>query len=137
MKMNCKNLSWLRLVCVAVVALFSMGLMAQSQDEEVLDKCEVMPQYPGGETAMMKFICDNVKYPKEAQSQNKQGRVVVQMVIHKDGTLSDFKVVKSAGELLDAEALRVAKLLPKFTPGKQKGKAVSVRYVFPVCFRLN
>lgn len=137
MKTNLRNHSWLRLMCATVVALFSMTVMAQTGEDEVLNKCEVMPRYPGGEAAMMKFLCDNVKYPKEAQEQKKQGRVIVQMVIRKDGTLTDFKVVKSASDLLDAEALRVAKLLPKFTPGKEKGQPVSVRYTFPVAFRLK
>lgn len=137
MKTKRRILSWLRMACVAAVSLFSMSMMAQSQDSEVFSTCEVMPSYPGGDMAMMKFLCDNMKYPQEAQTQKKQGRVVVQMVVQKDGSLADFKVQKSVDPFLDAEALRVAKLMPKFTPGKQNGKPVNVRYSIPITFRLN
>lgn len=136
MKTNCKNLSWLRLVCVAVVALFSMGLMAQ--DDTIYDRVEQMPQYVGGETALFKFIIDNMKYPEEAQKQKKEGRVVVQMVIEMDGAVSDYKVVKSLSPLLDDEAMRVAKMLPnKWKPAKNKGQVVRCHYSIPFVFRLK
>lgn len=136
MKTNCKNLSWLRLVCVAVVTLSSMSLMAQ--DDTIYDRVEQMPQYVGGETALFKFIIDNMKYPEEAQKQKKEGRVVVQMVIEKDGAVSDYKVVKSLSPLLDDEAMRVAKMLPnKWKPAKNKGQVVRCHYSIPFVFRLK
>lgn len=136
MKTNRKNLSWLRLVCVAVVTLFSMSLMAQ--DDTIYDRVEQMPQYVGGETALFKFIIDNMKYPEEAQKQKKEGRVVVQMVIEKDGAVSDYKVVKSLSPLLDDEAMRVAKMLPnKWKPAKNKGQVVRCHYSIPFVFRLK
>lgn len=127
--------SWLRLLCVAVVALFSLSAMAQ---EPVIDKPEHCPHFQGGDAGLMKFLCDNMKYPKEAELQKKQGRVVVQMVVEKDGSLSDVKVVKNSDPLLDEEALRVVRLTDKkWTPARHKGKTVRSRFSLPVTFRLN
>ena len=127
--------SWLRLLCVAIVALFSLGAMAQ---EPVIDKPEHNPHFQGGDAGLMKFLCDNMKYPKEASEKNKQGRVVVQMVVEKDGSLSDIKVVKNSDPLLDEEALRVVRLTDKkWTPAQHKGKTVRSHFSLPVTFRLN
>jgi TonB family protein len=113
-----------------------MSLMAQ--DDTIYDRVEQMPQYVGGETALFKFIIDNMKYPEEAQKQKKEGRVVVQMVIEKDGAVSDYKVVKSLSPLLDDEAMRVAKMLPnKWKPAKNKGQVVRCHYSIPFVFRLK
>lgn len=110
---------------------------APQPDEKVYDICEVLPKFPNGEAALMKFLNEHLIYPKECTDSGIQGRVVVQMIIEKDGSAGNFKIVKNAHPKLDAEALRVLKLMPKWTPGRQKGQAVRCKFVFPVTFRLN
>jgi TonB family protein len=108
-----------------------------TQGEEIFKVVEQMPEYPGGMEELMKFLQRNVKYPKEAQEQGKQGRVVVQFVVNKDGSITDAKIVKSVDPQLDAEALRVVNAMPNWTPGKQRGKEVRTYFTIPVTFRLN
>ena len=98
---------------------------------------EVMPEFPGGMNGCLNFIAKNIKYPAEAQEKKIMGKVIVQFVVEKDGTLSSFKIVRSVDELLDNEALRVLKMMPKWTPGTQRGKAVRVKYTMPVTFTLQ
>lgn len=107
------------------------------QDEKVFDIVEVMPGFPGGTLKMMEYLRDNLKYPKEAVSDNIQGRVIVQFVVTKTGDITDAKIFRSVHPLLDAEALRVVNSMPKWTPGKQKGKPVNVKFSIPVSFRLS
>ena len=96
-----------------------------------------MPQFPGGEMALRKFISENIKYPVEAKDKGIQGKVFVNFVINENGKIENTKVVRNAHPLLDAEALRVISLMPDWTPGKQSGKAVSVSYTIPVQFALD
>ena len=98
---------------------------------------EEMPKFPGGENAMMKFISENVTYPQEARDKNISGRVFVCFVVEKDGSVNDVKVIRGVDKLLDNEAVRVVKAMPKWTPGKQKGKAVRVNYNLPIFFKLS
>ena len=105
--------------------------------EEVFMVAEQMPEFPGGMKEMLKFLQDNVKYPENAMKNNVQGRVIVQFVIEKDGTPTEFKVVRAVDPDLDAEALRVLKTMPKWKPGMQKGEVVRVKYTVPVTFRLQ
>ena len=109
----------------------------EATGDEIFKVVEDRPQFPGGDAELMKFLQQNVKYPKEAQEQGKQGRVIVQFVVEKDGSITDAKVLKPVDPLLDAEALRVVNLMPKWTPGKQRGKAVRVHFTIPVTFRLS
>ncbi|MBR4828810.1 MAG: energy transducer TonB [Muribaculaceae bacterium] len=97
---------------------------------------EQMPQFPGGEAALMKCVQSRINYPSEAAEDNIQGRVVVQFVIDSLGCVGEVKVVRSIREDLDAEAVRLVKSLPKFTPGRQNGQAVSVWYTLPITFKL-
>jgi protein TonB len=144
-----------------------------NQDDIVFTICEEMPQFPGGETEMMKFVAMNMKYPKEASEWGVQGRVLVQFIVEKDGRLtsptatkitgfddvpSDTAIVVNAynmseqerkefdafnagleagAQALKDEAIRVVKLMPNWQPGKQRGKAVRVKYTIPVMYRLN
>lgn len=85
----------------------------------------------------MKFISENVKYPKEAEEKGLQGRVVVRYVIEKDGSISEVEIAKSVNEYLDAEAIRVVNAMPKWIPGKQKGEPVRVKFTIPITFRLS
>lgn len=105
--------------------------------DEVFMVAEQMPEYPGGMKELFKFLQDNVKYPESAMKKNVQGRVIVQFVVEKDGTPTEFNVVRSVAPDLDAEALRVMKAMSKWKPGMQKGEPVRVKYTVPVSFQLQ
>ena len=105
--------------------------------EEVFRSVEQMPQFPGGEAALMKYLQSHINYPPMAAENNVQGRVVVQFVVDKTGKVGEVQVVRSVDKDLDKEAVRVCKSLPKFTPGRQNGQAVSVWYTLPVTFKLQ
>ena len=96
-----------------------------------------MPVFPGGEEAMMRYLAENVRYPEQAAKDSIQGRVIVQFVVKDDGTVGTVKVVRSVNSLLDAEAVRVVKSMPKFVPGKINGIEVSVWYTLPVKFKIE
>jgi TonB family protein len=104
---------------------------------DVFDVVEKMPEFPGGQQELMNFLMKNIKYPKEATDKGTQGRVVVQFVVNKDGSVVEPTVVKSVSPELDQEALRVVKMMPKWQPGKQNGEVVRVKYTIPVSFRLQ
>ena len=104
---------------------------------QVFHSVEQMPQFPGGEAALMKFLQSHINYPPMAAENNVQGRVVVQFVVDKTGKVGEVKVVRNVDKDLDKEAVRVCKSLPKFTPGRQNGQAVAVWYTLPVTFKLQ
>lgn len=101
------------------------------------DVVEQMPEFPGGMRASLEFMARNLKYPTKAQEAGKQGRVVVQFIVQKDGSLSDLHVLRSVDPWLDAEAIRVIGIMPKWKPGMQDGQAVAVKYTMPVTFSLE
>ena len=101
--------------------------------EPVGQVIEQMPTFPGGTAALMKFLSENVKYPEQAI----QGRVVCKFTVGEDGSISDIAVAKSVHPLLDAEAVRVFSLMPKWIPGKQNGKPSKMKYTLPITFRLE
>ena len=111
--------------------------VATSKEDTVYQICEKMPQYPGGEAAMMKYVAKNIKYPQEAKDKDIDGRVFVGFVIEKDGSVSNVKVVRGIGGGCDVEAVRVIKGMPKWKPGMQKGKPVRVNYMIPINFKLS
>jgi protein TonB len=98
---------------------------------------EEMPEFPGGMAECLKFIGKNIKYPTIAQENGVQGRVIIQFVVNQDGSIVDPVVMRSVDPYLDKEALRVIKMMPKWKPGKQRGKAVRVKYTVPVTFKLQ
>ena len=104
---------------------------------EVFMVVENMPEFPGGMSACLKFLADHVAYPKEAAEKKIQGRVIVQFVVMKDGFIANSRVIRSVDPLLDAEALRVIGLMPKWKPGTQRGQAVNVKFTMPITFRLD
>ena len=108
-----------------------------SDPSRVFDVVEEMPKFPGGDEGMMQFLNSEVKYPEEALEKGTQGRVVVTFIVNTDGSVSDPKVVKSVNPALDAEAIRVVNAMPKWTPGKQRGYTVRVKFTIPVTFRLK
>ena len=105
--------------------------------EKVFTSVEQMPQFPGGEVALMKFLQSHINYPPMAAENGVQGRVVVQFVVDKTGRVGEVKIVRSVDKDLDKEAARVCASLPKFTPGRQNGQPVSVWYTLPVSFKLQ
>ena len=106
-------------------------------EEEIFQVVENMPEFPGGMGELMKFLGKNIKYPTIAQENGVQGRVIVQFVVNKDGSIVDPVVVRSVDPYLDKEALRVVKAMPKWKPGMQRGKTVRVKYTVPVTFKLQ
>ena len=115
----------------------AIGAIDYDKPEKPFDVVEQMPEFPGGQEALMQFLRQEVKYPKEASKDGIQGRVVVQFVVEKDGSISEVEVVKKVNEHLDAEAIRVVNAMPKWKPGKQKGENVRVKYTLPISFRLS
>lgn len=110
---------------------------AEAEDpNKIYDKVEVMPEYPGGAAAFMRYLAQNVKYPTVAQENGTQGIVVVQFVVDADGSVTNAHVITSVDPYLDEEALRVIKSMPRWTPGKLNGKPVRVKYTTPIKFRL-
>ena len=109
---------------------------ADTTKNVVYDVTETMPQFPGGQGVMMKYLAANIKYPASAVKAKKQGRVIVAFVIQKDGSVTNARIVRSVDPELDAEALRIVKAMPNWTPGTQDGKPVNVRYTIPVVFSL-
>ena len=108
-----------------------------SSGEDALEVVEEMPEFPGGEIELMKFISRNVKYPDDAKEAGKAGRVIVKFVIDKDGSISDATILRSVYPSIDAEALRVVNAMPKWNPGKVKGEPVKVKYTLPLTFSLS
>ncbi|MBP7856612.1 MAG: TonB family protein [Prevotella sp.] len=106
-------------------------------ENKVFDVVEQMPSFPGGPSALMQYLSNNVKYPVVAQENGVQGRVVVSFVVERDGSITDVKVVRSVDPSLDREASRVVSSMPKWIPGKQNGSPVRVKYNVPVSFKLQ
>ncbi len=109
----------------------------ETDDAPVFFIVEEMPQFPGGDTELRKFIAQSVKYPVIAQENGIQGRVYVQFVVGTDGSVKDVKVARGVDPNLDKEAIRVVQSMPKWKPGKQRGKAVKVSYTVPINFVLQ
>jgi len=109
----------------------------EEEDNVVFVIVENKPEFPGGDAALMKYIAENIKYPVIAQENGIQGRVICQFVVNKDGSIVDINVVRSVDPSLDKEAIRVIKSMPKWKPGKQRGKAVRVKFTLPIVFRLQ
>ena len=110
---------------------------SRAAEGEVFMVVEEMPEFPGGMGECMKWLGQNIKYPAEAKEKGVEGRVIVQFVVEKDGTITNTKVVRGVDPDLDAEALRVVNQSPKWKPGMQKGEAVRVKYTLPIMFKLS
>ncbi len=109
----------------------------KEEETKVFEVVEQMPQFPGGDAALMQFLSSHIKYPVVAEENGIQGRVVCTFVVERNGSITDVKVVKSVDPSLDKEAVRVIKSMPNWIPGKQNGSAVRVKYTVPVTFRLQ
>ncbi len=134
-----------KIVFLLSVLFLSLAAQAQSVEnadsvaveETVYQSVEEQPEFPGGMKALMKYLADNVKYPRISRDNKSQGKSTVRFTVNVDGSISDAEIVRSAGDMyLDKEALRVISEMPKWKPGKKNGKPVRVEFVFPVVFRL-
>jgi protein TonB len=107
-------------------------------DNEIFDDVDVsqMPEFPGGEEELMRYLAQNIQYPKQALDGNTEGRVLIGFVVNKEGEIDDVKVLRSIGDGCDEEAVRVIHKMPKWKPGKNNGKLVNVFYNLPVTFQL-
>ena len=116
---------------------FRLKSPVEEAKEETLTVVDVMPQYPGGDRELLKFIAQSIKYPTDAQEAGVQGRVMCSFVVDKKGNIVEPKIIRGIDPSLDAEALRVIGMMPRWTPGRQDGKAVRVLYTVPITFRLQ
>ena len=105
--------------------------------DKVFDVVDEMPQYPGGTSELMKFLAANIRYPKEAEEKGEQGRVIVSFIVDKDGSINGAYAINSTSPQLETEALRIVNSMPAWTPGKQNGEPVRVKFTMPIMFRLN
>ena len=134
-----------KIVFLLSVLFLSLAAQAQSVEnadsvaveETVYQSVEEQPEFPGGMKALMKYLADNVKYPRVSLDNKSQGNSTVRFTVNADGSISDAEIVRSTGDMyLDKEALRVISEMPKWKPGKKNGKPVRVKFVLPVVFRL-
>ena len=116
---------------------FRLKSPVKETKEETLTVVDVMPQYPGGDHELLKFIAQSIKYPTDAQEAGVQGRVICSFVVDKKGNIVEPKIIRGIDPSLDVEALRVIGMMPRWTPGRQDGKAVRVLYTVPIIFRLQ
>ena len=140
--------SFLRILILLCAVVWSLGAQAQksidlindnydASDDEVFHSSGHMPSFPGGDVALMKFIKDNMIYPYEALKNRIEGKVIIQFVVTKTGKVGKVKVVRSVNKELDQEAVRLIKMLPDFSPGRNNvGEPVNVWYILPVIFKL-
>ena len=126
-------MSMMAILCL-MTANAQKTVVSQSK-QNVYDTVEQMPEFPGGMPAMIEFLQTNLKYPSDAKKQNVGGRVLVMFVVEVDGTISNVRVARNVFPSLDAEAVRVVKAMPKWNPGKEKGKPVRVNFSLPVVFK--
>ena len=123
-------------VMCLVTANAQKTVVSQSS-QSVYDEVEVMPEFPGGMQAMIEYLYTNIKYPKDAIKQEVGGRVMVMFVVETDGSLSNVRVARKVFPSLDAEAVRVVKSMPKWKPGKEKGRSVRVNFTMPIVFSVK
>ena len=128
-------MSMMAVLCL-MTANAQKTVVSQSK-QNVYDVVEQMPEFPGGMPAMIEFLQTNLNYPKDAKKQKVGGRVLVMFVVETDGSMSNVRVAKKIFPSLDAEALRVVKAMPKWNPGKEKGKPVRVNFALPIVFSLK
>ncbi|MCB9224046.1 MAG: energy transducer TonB [Crocinitomicaceae bacterium] len=125
------------LLFLGLAAVNNANSFFMPQDTMVYDMPEQMPEFPGGADAMDHYFADNIKYPPVAKEKGIQGKVYVQFIVEKDGSVTQVKVRRGAHELLDKEAVRVVKMMPNWKPGSMRGKVVRTRYTVPIIFALS
>ena len=126
------------ILAVALMSIFAtQNIYAQQDVNQVYPVTETKPQYPGGEAALMQYIASAIQYPTTAINANVQGRLVVQFIVEKDGSIGEIKVVSGQHPVLDAEVVRAVKNIPeKFIPGTVNGEIVRCFFALPINFKL-
>ena len=128
---------------MALMAVFGLTTVTAQKtvvakkNQKVFDVVEQMPEYPGGQAALIEYISNNVKYPDDAAKKKVEGKVFVTFVVDTDGKITDVSLLRKVFPSLDAEAIRVISGMPNWIPGKQKGQVVRVKYTVPIMFRLK
>jgi protein TonB len=122
---------------VDISAMDVVYVEPEPEEEEIFMVVEDQPEFPGGTAALLEYLRKNIKYPAICRENNIQGRVLIQFIVNRDGTVVDPEVVRSVDPNLDREALRVISTMPKWKPGLQRGKPVRVKFTVPVNFKLN
>lgn len=128
------------LMLLAAILLFiphNIKAQETKEDNTIYEVVSQMPEFPGGMKALTEYLDNNIKYPKEAEKEGIQGNVYIKFVIKKDGNIDDIKIIKGIHPLLDAEAIRVIKAMPKWIPGRQNDKPVNIKHLMPITFSLN
>ena len=131
-----KKILFILMLFFTMFTTVSAQSVQEKPQEKVYEVIEDMPNFPGGQGELMKYLRNNIKYPAEAQKKKIEGRVIVTFVVNKKGRIIDPTVERSAHPLLDAEALRVIKRMPKWKPGRLNGEPVNVKYRLPITFKL-
>ena len=132
-----------KLIILSLMAVFGLTTVSAqktvvaAKNQQAFDVVEQMPEYPGGIKALLDYLCQNVKYPADAEKQKIEGRVIANFVVETDGSISNVEVFRPVFPSLDAEAVRVLSAMPKWKPGMQSGKVVRVKYTVPISFNLK
>lgn len=132
-----------KLIILLLMAVFGLTTVSAQKtvvaekNQQAFDVVEQMPEYPGGIKALLDYLCQNVKYPADAEKQKIEGRVIANFVVETDGSISNVEVFRPVFPSLDAEAVRVLSAMPKWKPGMQSGKVVRVKYTVPISFNLK
>ena len=138
-----KYLFWVFLIAVRAISHAQtsdapvIAKPASPASQTVFDVVEVMPEFPGGDDSLNRFIKNTLKFPDIERDNDIQSRVIVSFIVEKDGSLSNIAIKKGVNPAQDKEAIRVVQALPKFKPGRQQGVPVRVRYVIPIMFKLE
>lgn len=132
-----------KLIIMSLMAMFGLTTVSAQKtvvaekNQQAFDVVEQMPEFPGGIKALLDYLCQNVKYPADAEKQKIEGRVIANFVVETDGSISNVEVFRPVFPSLDAEAVRVLSAMPKWKPGMQSGKVVRVKYTVPISFNLK
>lgn len=128
-------MSMMAVLCIMIMS--AQKTVVSQKSQKVYDTVDQMPEFAGGMSALIDYLSTNIKYPQDAIKQNLSGRVLVMFVVETDGSVSNVKVAKNVFPSLDAEAVRVVKAMPKWIPGRHKGKIVRVNYTVPIVFSIK
>ncbi|MBA4848856.1 energy transducer TonB [Emticicia sp. BO119] len=126
-----------KLICILTMTMFSVTIAFAQKNKPVFEQVDQTPEYPGGMPAMFEFIGKNLKYPKEAQKNKIQGKVMIKLIIEEDGSISETVITQSLGYGCDEEVTRVVKAMPKWVPGKKDNELVRTSMVLPIMFALE
>ena len=125
------------MAAVCLMTASAQKTVVSQSNQSIFDSVEQMPEFPGGMSALIDFLSSNIKYPEDAIKQNIGGRVIVMFVVETDGSITNVRVARTVFPSLDSEAIRVVKSMPKWKPGKEKGRVVRVNYTLPVIFSIK